>query len=106
MLLHAKLYEMGDKYDVTGLKKLACEKFLRACAIYWNDDHFATAAHYAFITTPEHDQGLRDIVSETISQYMELLNKPAVEALLHEFNGLAVGLLKMRATELGWIKPS
>jgi hypothetical protein len=37
---------------------------------------------------------------------MELLNKPTVEALLHEFNGLATGLLRLRAKELGWLKTS
>jgi hypothetical protein len=34
---------------------------------------------------------------------MALLKKPEVEALLTEFNGLALGLLKARATELGWV---
>jgi hypothetical protein len=37
---------------------------------------------------------------------MDLLNKPEIQALLNEFNGLAVGLLNLRAKELGWIKPS
>jgi hypothetical protein len=37
---------------------------------------------------------------------MDMLNSPAVEALLHEFNGLAVSLLTMRAKDLGWIKTS
>lgn len=104
LLLHAKMYEVADKYDVIGLKKIAREKFLRAAAHYWNSERFAPAAHYAFSTTPEEDKGLRDVVSNIVSKHMELLNKPAVEALLTEFNGLAVGLLKMRAKELGWTK--
>jgi hypothetical protein len=37
---------------------------------------------------------------------MKLLNKPAVEALLHKFNGLATAVLKLRAKELGWVEPS
>jgi hypothetical protein len=104
LLLHAKMYEIADKYDVVDLKQLAREKFLRATAQYWNSELFAPAAHYAFSTTPEQDKGLRDVVSKTISTHMVLLNKPAVEALLTEFNGLAFGLLKMRAKELGWLK--
>jgi len=103
-MLHAQMYEIGDKYDVVGLKELAREKYLCASAKYWDDEHFAPAAHYAFSTTPEDDNGLRNVVSTTISQHMTLLNKPAVEALLAEFNGLALGLLKMRAKELGWVK--
>jgi hypothetical protein len=98
------MFEIADKYDVIGLKQLAREKFLRAAAVFWNSDEFAPAAHYVFSTTPETDKGLRDIVSKLVSQHMSLLNKPEVEALLTEFNGLALSLLKMRARDLGWIK--
>tara|TARA_R110002003_G_scaffold124_13_gene11302 strand:+ start:1997 stop:2401 length:405 start_codon:yes stop_codon:yes gene_type:complete len=104
LLLHAKMYEIGDKYDVQGLQQLAREKFLRACVEYWNDDNFAPAAHLAFTTTPESDDGLRTIISNIISQHMVLLNKPEVEALLNEFNGLAVDLLKKRGKEMGWMR--
>jgi lipoprotein NlpI len=61
MVLHAKLYKSGDKYDVLGLKDLSREKFARACAKYWNDDQLPTAANHAFTTTTEDDKGLRDI---------------------------------------------
>ena len=102
LLVHAKLYEITDKYDVMGLKDLLAEKFKRACQRFWNEPVFAVAAHHAFSTTPDSDQGLRDIVSATIAAHMtELVKKPEVEALLTEFNGLAVGLLKMK-TEAGW----
>jgi hypothetical protein len=104
LLLHSKMYEIGDKYEVVGLKQLAREKFLRAATKYWNDEQFTTAAYYVFNTTPEEDKGLRDVVSSTISAHMGLLDKPAVESLLNEFNGLAVGILKKRAKDLGWTK--
>jgi len=103
LLLHAKMYEIGDKYDVIGLKQLAREKFLRVCNEYWDTEYFAPAAHYAFSTTPEEEKGLRDVISNVISQHMALLKKPAVETLLDEFNGLAVGLLKLKAKDIGWI---
>lgn len=101
LLLHAKMYEIGDKYNVVGLKPLAQEKFARSCNLHWNTEHFAPAANYAFSTTPENDHGLRDIVSKTISDHIGLLNKPAVEAVLNEFNGLAVSVLKMKAKATG-----
>ncbi|EAT77701.2 hypothetical protein SNOG_14849 [Parastagonospora nodorum SN15] len=106
LLLHAKMYEIGDKYDVIGLKQLAREKFLRASAKYWDSKHFAPAAHYAFSTTPEDDKGLRNAISNIVSQHMGLLNKPAVEALLTEFNGLAVGTHAMAATFSGQLLTS
>lgn len=104
MLVHAKMYEAGDKYDVAGLKELSHEKFLRTCCKYWNDEHFAPAAYHALTTTHEADMGLRDIIKKVIAQHIELLNKPEVIALLHEFNGLATGILELRAKDLGWIK--
>jgi hypothetical protein len=104
MLIHAKMYEIGDKYDVVGLKELTLDKFLRSCDKYWDDDHFGPAAHHAFTTTTEDDMGLRDIVSNVISEHMDLLNKPEVISLLHEFNGLATGILERRAKDLGWTK--
>ncbi|KAF1848767.1 uncharacterized protein K460DRAFT_384787 [Cucurbitaria berberidis CBS 394.84] len=102
LLVHAEMYEIADKYDIVGLKDLVVEKFNRACQNFWDDPTFAIAAHHAFSTTPDHDKGLRDIVSKTISDHMvALVQKPEVEALLTEFNGLAFGLLKMK-TEGGW----
>jgi hypothetical protein len=103
LLLSAKMYEIGDKYDVLGLKQLALAKFSLACEKYWESQEFAPAAHYAFSTTPESDKGLRDIVTKTIADHMKTLNSPAVEALLNEFNGLAMSVLKIRAKDLGWI---
>lgn len=98
------MYELADKYDVTGLKELAGEKFLRGCTVYWDDEQFAPAARFAFNTTPDEDRGLRDVITNIIAQHMTLLNKPDVAALLDEFNGLASGLLKKRARDLGWIR--
>ncbi|KZM22846.1 hypothetical protein ST47_g6010 [Ascochyta rabiei] len=96
-ILHSKMYEIGDKYDVAGLKELARSKFIYACSHWWNTEYFAPAAQHAFFTTPESDRGLRDIISTTISRHIDLLNQPEVEAVLNEFNGLAVGILKLRA---------
>jgi hypothetical protein len=103
LLTHAQLYELADKYSVVGLKALCQEKFKHACLHFWNDENFSVAANYVFSTTPDHDKGLRDIVSTTISDHMVLLKKPEIEALMTEFNGLAFGLLKAKAAESKWI---
>jgi hypothetical protein len=93
------MYELGDKYDTPSLKTLALEKFRRACQVFWDDDAFARAAHHAFSTTPESDMGLRDIVIRKISENLKLFNKPAIEAVITEFNCLAVGVLRIKAKE-------
>jgi hypothetical protein len=87
------MYEIGDKYDIVGLKQLSREKFLCSCHMEWDSTEFAPAVHCVFTTTPEDDKGLREVVYHTLSKHMFLLNKPEVQALLNDFNGLAVGLL-------------
>lgn len=103
LITHAKMYEIGDKYNVSGLKELSLHKFQRACGKYWNYPEFAEAANHAFSTTPDDDKGLRDIVCTTISEHMVLMKEPEVEALLTEFNGLAFGLLKKKAAQHNWL---
>jgi hypothetical protein len=102
-LTHAKMYEIADKYDVVGLKDLAREKYKLSCSTFWDKDDFSIAAHYAFSTTMADDKGLRDIVSRTISEHMELMQKDEIKTLLAEFNGLALGILLKKADEHGWV---
>jgi hypothetical protein len=103
LLVHAKMYEIGDKYHVSGLKELSKFKFELACAKFWDDDAFAAAAGHAFSTTPEEDKGLRTIVCRTISEHMGLLKKREVGMLMEEVNGLAFGLLMEKAEKNGWL---
>ena len=102
LLTHTKMYEIADKYEVIGLKALAKEKFSRSCKHFWNTSDFPIAAHHAFSTTPEDDKGLRDLVSSTIAKHMELAQAPEIRAMLMQFNGLALGILDAKSTELGW----
>jgi hypothetical protein len=112
LLLHAKLYEigktvvilskfltnaeviLGDKYNVIGLKDLAREKFAGACKMFWNHDQFAIAAQHAYSTTPDHDNGLRHIVCDTIAEHPALVDKAGVDDMLTDTPGLAKGVLK------------
>ncbi|KAG9185993.1 hypothetical protein G6011_02549 [Alternaria panax] len=59
LLLHAMMYELADKYHVTGLKPLAQKKFSRWCEAFWEAKEFAMAAEHALTTTPDSDTGLR-----------------------------------------------
>jgi hypothetical protein len=62
-LTHAKMYEVGDKYGVHGLKELSREKFLDDCKPFWEAEGFAVAAKHAFSITPEDNKGLRKVVT-------------------------------------------
>lgn len=98
------MYEIGDKYQVTGLKELAKEKFRHMAKLYWNDAAFPIAANYAFATIPEEDKRLRDIVRKTIAEHICLLEKPDIKAMMMEYHGLVYDLFMHKALEQGWVK--
>lgn len=102
LLVHAKMYEMADKYDVAGLKNLCIEKYRRACFKFWDHAKFAESAYHVYCTTPSRDKGLRNVVCKTLSDHMNLLEKPEIEDLMTQFNGLAFGLLFDKAKQSGW----
>jgi hypothetical protein len=102
-MIHSKMYEIVDKYDVVGLKDLAREKFKYGCARFWGDDAFPAAAQHALSTTMEEDMGLRDIVSSVIADRTKLLVKKAeIQALLAEHNGLALDVILKGVNQHGW----
>lgn len=104
MLTHAKMYEIGDKYQVVGLKDLARRKFKVSCNVHWNDVMFVEALEHAYSTTIDEDVGLRSVVEDTICNHMELLNKSEVQNTVQEFEGLAFNLLMRNARREGWIR--
>lgn len=101
LLIHSKMYEIGERYSVKGLKELSREKFRVACDEFWKTSAFPQAAHHAFSSTITDDKDLRDIVIKTLSQHMELIVKEEIAVLMMEFNGLAYGLLKEKV-DSGW----
>ncbi|KAF2440070.1 hypothetical protein P171DRAFT_368958, partial [Karstenula rhodostoma CBS 690.94] len=94
LLTHVKLYEVADKYGVTGLKDLSADKFRRALLKFWNNAEFPIAAHYACSTTPDSDMGLRSHIEKTILAHPKLLSKPEIEDMLKKFPNLAFRMLK------------
>jgi hypothetical protein len=57
LLVHAKLYEITDKYDVMGLKDLVAEKFKRACQCFWNEPVFGRGGSPCFLHYSRFRQG-------------------------------------------------
>jgi hypothetical protein len=98
------MYEMADKYNISGLKKLSKEKFRGECGKYWDDEAFPIAADYAFSTTMEADKGLRDIVITTVAKHTKLIRKPQMQVIMKEFGSLALGVLLKRVGQSGsWV---
>ncbi|RYN25995.1 hypothetical protein AA0113_g4990 [Alternaria arborescens] len=91
------MYEIADKYEVTGLKELACKSFTLACEAFWDDEAFPIAIKHAFSTTIAEDKGLRDVIIKTISSHDSLARKAEVQAVMLEHSDLAVGVLLKKA---------
>jgi hypothetical protein len=96
LLTHAKMYHIGEKYQVVGLKELARRKFKTCCEHYWNSSKFANAAIYAYTSTVDDDTGLRDVIFDTIYKHIALIEKPEDAEFMEEF-GLTMSILKKRA---------
>ncbi len=92
--VHAQMYALADKYGIHDLKDLARDKFADTASHDWDGKDFPIAVHTVYASTLESDYGLRNVVVDTLCQHRELLEKPEVEALVKEVNGLAFGLLK------------
>jgi len=101
LLTHSKMYEIGERYAVPGLKALAKEKFRVASGEFWKSSVFPQAAYHVFSSTITDDEGLRSVVSETLASHMELVKSEEIAALMMEFNGLAYGLLREKVKR-GW----
>jgi hypothetical protein len=95
------MYEIGDKYEVQDLKELSRMKFSDTCKAFWETDDFSVAANHAFSTTTEDAKGLRDTVVGTIIMHMKLICKPEVQAVMMEYQGLALRVLLKKADEHG-----
>ncbi|KAF2279790.1 uncharacterized protein EI97DRAFT_371456, partial [Westerdykella ornata] len=105
-LIHSKMYEVGERYDVFQLKELARKRFEIACRLHWSEPHFFEAAYFVFTATPENDVGLRDIVCSTICDHLSLTNETAFEELKEDVEGLGYALfqhLMKRGQEGGWL---
>ncbi|KAH6864950.1 hypothetical protein BKA58DRAFT_431522 [Alternaria rosae] len=105
LLVHSKIYEIADKYDVNGLKDLARTKFSSLCALLWNGDVFAQAAEHALSSTPDSDDVLREVLCQTIISHIELLNKSDVAELLSKHTDFLFNALRLVAEEKAGLKP-
>ncbi|KAI7321301.1 hypothetical protein KC315_g9178 [Hortaea werneckii] len=94
-IIHAKVYALGSKYQIPSLQSASLKKFEKAAVVAWATDEFVHAVHLVHSTTPDSDKGLRDVTARVILEHEdELCNKPAMEAVVRSFDGLAYNLFK------------
>lgn len=95
LTVNALVYAMADKYEVENLKESAKAKFQEAASNDWKSPSFAYAADLVFSTTPSSDQGLRQIVTNTIDRHRELVEYAEIRSLLDSNNGMAWALVQV-----------
>lgn len=93
LLTHAKVYSVGEKYLIGGLKALALQKFEAAAKKPGKTNDLLNAAREAYTFTIETDRGLRDAVIAAFYAHSDLLKQEEVQDLFRDLNMLAFDLL-------------
>jgi hypothetical protein len=89
-----RVYAIADKYDIPRLKDLARQKFCNWAEKNWACDDFAAIVKEIYESTPNHDQGLRDIVVQLIATHAQiLLEKDSVRQLIEDIGVLGLSVL-------------
>jgi hypothetical protein len=76
-VLHAQMYAMGDKYDISALKAYSLTRFRRVIATqsHLSVADLATSITEAYETTPDSDRGLRDVVLDVAGKNVVKLTR-------------------------------
>lgn len=94
------MYEIADKYDISGLKMLAREKFRRSCVQYWDNEVFVPAFEYALSTTPDEDQGLRETLIEVVVRHRAVLDQAGISDIMGQDTEFAFNVMQRQVKEL------
>lgn len=92
LTIHAKVYALGEKYDVSGLKAIALQKFKKESAFYWDNDDFLRALEEVCKSIAVHDRPMRDAILDIIMKHPELLDKEPAQSLVRN-NDLCFDLI-------------
>ncbi|KAF5620356.1 speckle-type POZ [Fusarium sp. NRRL 25303] len=78
----AKVYALGEKYGIPGLKTIAVGKFGTLAKAYAQTEDFKFAAQEVYTSTIDQDRRLRDVVVNTVYENLGLLNHEAFAAFV------------------------
>lgn len=102
LIIHAKVYALGEQYAIEGLKAVALEKFAAEAQVHWATEDFLRAVEHVYSSTPEHDRGLRDVVIDTFyERRREMMYREDVTRYLRDAPDLAYDVLMHLYKEVG-----
>lgn len=81
LVIHAKLYALGSKYGIHGLKTLSADKFEKEVEHSWESDDFLRAAQEAY-TSAGDDRTIRDAVLNAMKLHPQLLDRKQVQDVI------------------------
>ena len=94
MLFNVEVYDIADRYEVEYLKVQSKLNFANLVHEHWNTDAFLIAIRSAYLLTPSHDRGLKDVIVAICQQKRkELREMKAFDQLLEEIPALASDLV-------------
>ncbi|KAI9791657.1 MAG: hypothetical protein M1835_000208 [Candelina submexicana] len=74
LVLNARVYTIGERYDIWALKELAQQKFVaRAKNGGWNSEDFSLAIREVYEWTTDEDQGLRQLLVTIAAEHIKAL---------------------------------
>ena len=95
LLTNAKVYVIGDKYNIQPLKELVKRKYAEVVPYEWNDASFAASLQFLYENTPESDRLLKDVAIRTAAQHAkELIDHGEFVDLFRNCKGIAFDVLK------------
>jgi hypothetical protein len=90
---HSRMYAMGEKYGIPGLKAVALTKFSSQIPRYITPCSVSTAAVIAFNSTPDSDKSLREEVLEVLDICRQAWKKQvAIQKTILSMPEIAYGL--------------
>lgn len=82
LCLHAKVYAIAEKYQISGLKEMAHRSFSFLVPRTISPHNFAEASEIAYTMTVDSDRGLRDLVVDVLFSKSQFLEDEALKKLL------------------------
>lgn len=94
LIVHAKLYILGDKYDIPSLKELAARNYGEAVATQWNTKAFSESGEIIYDNIVVERDMLKDIIYEKArNNIATLITEPRFEGFLRRANDFAADIL-------------
>ncbi|GKU04926.1 hypothetical protein FLAG1_07662 [Fusarium langsethiae] len=84
LVLHAKIYALGEKYGIKDLKDLALFKFTKEAADHHHSKSFMHVAHYVYGSTIKQDRGMRNAVVQTVKKHIDLLDDEEFQSVIKD----------------------